>query len=472
MIVQPAADTPTTPGEAAGERLYSLEEALELAQTLHRSGHLEPARQIYAAVLAQRPDHPDTLHFLGILEHQRGDSEASIALIRRAIDAMPGEPGPWNNLGNVFVETGRLDEATAAYRHCLELAPEFTDALNNLGSVWCARGDWAESEACYRRALELRPDFVDSWNNLAKLMVAQRRIREGVTYACKAITLMPRDPDARKLLGMAYYTLGEIDKAGEVYREWLAEEPDNPIARHHLAACTGEAVPARASDDYVARTFDAFADSFDAKLERLSYRAPQLVAQALAAAGGEPAAALAVLDAGCGTGLCGPLLRAHARVLVGVDLSERMLGRARQRAVYDTLVQGELVGFLQAQAAVFDVIVSADTLCYFGELDGLARTAQAALRAGGCLLFTVEALAEDDDAPFRLHAHGRYAHAGAYVRNCLEAAGLHAVTLAPEVLRREGGLPVNGWLVAARKPGPASQGVGVAQTAAGRHTRP
>ena len=36
-----------------------------------------------------------------------------------------------------------------------------------------------------------------------------------------------------------------------------------------------------------------------------------------------------ILDAGCGTGLCGPLLRPLAARLVGVDLSEKMVELAR-----------------------------------------------------------------------------------------------------------------------------------------------
>jgi predicted TPR repeat methyltransferase len=48
------------------------------------------------------------------------------------------------------------------------------------------------------------------------------------------------------------------------------------------------------------------------------------------------------LDAGCGTGLCGPLLRPYASELTGVDLSAGMLDRARPRQVYDHLEKGEL----------------------------------------------------------------------------------------------------------------------------------
>ena len=89
----------------------------------------------------------------------------------------------------------------------------------------------------------------------------------------------------------------------EIFQEWLADDPDDPIARHMLAACSGRDVPARASDAFIEKTFDSFAASFDSKLAKLSYRAPQLVTEVLKRSDAAPSQSLDVLDAGCGTGL-------------------------------------------------------------------------------------------------------------------------------------------------------------------------
>ena len=206
------------------------------------------------------------------------------------------------------------------------------------------------------------------------------------------ITLRPKHPEARRLLALAHYTLGEVDKAIDIFDEWLREEPDDPIARHMLAACSGRDVPERASDAFIETTFDSFAASFDAKLASLAYRAPALVAEMLAHAGVDASRSLDVVDAGCGTGLCGPLVAPYARRLVGVDLSEAMLARARERNVYDELAKRELTAYLQDSPGSFDVIVSADTLVYFGALDAVTAAAANALRPGGVLVFTVEEL--------------------------------------------------------------------------------
>jgi len=255
---------------------------------------------------------------------------------------------------------------------------------------------------------------------------------------------------------MAYTTMGMKDEAIAVYERWLADEPGNPLAQFHLDACTGAHVPDRAPDEYVRRVFDSFARSFDAKLASLSYRAPEFVAGMLARLAGAPAKALDIVDAGCGTGLCGPLVAPHARRLDGVDLSEGMLAKARARGVYDELVAAELVAFLDARPARYDAVVSADTLCYFGALEAFAAAARAALRGAGLLVFTVEALSPGEGAPpFRLHEHGRYSHRLGYVEATLLGAGFELLGVESVVLRMEAGLPVDGLMIGARAREPA-----------------
>lgn len=441
----------TVPQEWPDE--LSVDNALQLAVQLHRAGNLDVAQTLYGRILEAAPDHPDALHFLGVLSHQRGDSEAALDHINRSIAIDPDQATRYNNLGNVLLEMGRLAEATAAYRESIARSPAHADAYNNLGAVLKAQERFAEADAAYEKAIELDPGHVDAHNNKGNLLSAQGRVKEAVAYYCKAITLMPKHAQAKKLLGIAYYTLGRIDAAAEVYRQWLADEPDNPIPKHLLAACSGKDVPPRAADEYVEQTFDSFADSFDAKLDRLSYRAPQLVAAALARVGGPPQKRFTALDAGCGTGLCGPLIAPFVRVLDGVDLSAQMLAKAAMRHAYNALIKGELTAYLRSKPAAYDLIVSADTVVYFGRLGEVLDAARCTLRDQGLLIFTVEAMTDEtaDGADYRINPHGRYSHRRAYLQRVLEASRLNALAIDRVVLRTEGGSPVQGFVVSCRK---------------------
>ncbi|PKO57492.1 MAG: hypothetical protein CVU25_07895 [Betaproteobacteria bacterium HGW-Betaproteobacteria-19] len=431
-----------------------VDDALAFATRLHRIGELDAAETVYRRVLEAVPDHPDALNFLGIARHQRGHTGEAIALMQRSLELQPDATGVWNNLGNILLDRGRFDDAAALYERCVELNPDDPVVHNNLGVLRRSQGRVVEAEAAYRRVLELDPKNIDAHNNLGNLLADIGRIEEAVRHYCESIALMPSNPDARKMLGYAYYMLGRFDEATAFYRAWVAEEPDNPTARHHLAACTGENVPERATDTYVESVFDSFADSFDAKLSALTYRAPQLVAEAVDQVYGKGGQALDILDAGCGTGLCGPLLAPHARSLVGIDLSAPMLSKARERKVYDQLIKAELTAFLEgAAASSHDLVVSADTLCYFGALDAVFAGVHHVLKAEGVLVFTVELLdaAENADCSYRLAPHGRYVHHPQYVVAALEAAGFGEISRTEAALRNEGGKPVPGLLFRARK---------------------
>jgi predicted TPR repeat methyltransferase len=318
-----------------------------------------------------------------------------------------------------------------------------------------AQGHVVEAEAAYRTAVRVNPQHSDAYTNLGILLKNQNRIHEAVTCFCKVITFRPKHPEARRLLALAHCTLGEVDEAVAVFEEWLKEEPNHPIALHMLAACSRVDVPARASNGFIEQTFDSFAGSFDAKLAKLFYRAPALVTEMLAQSGIQPAKNLDVLDAGCGTGLCGPLVAPYARRLVGVDLSAKMMAQAGGRGVYDELVKSELTEYLRRSSASFDVIVSADTLVYFGPLEDVTQAAAAALRPDGQLIFTVEE-ADEEEAPdgHAISLHGRYCHTRPYVERVLRQANLE-----PEIgsaqLRLEAGDPVRGLVVRGTKPADA-----------------
>jgi predicted TPR repeat methyltransferase len=430
-----------------------------LARTLHEAGKFDEAEQSYDRVLAAVPDHADALHFKGLAAHQRGDHARAITLIRAAI-AMDGQHFGWySNLGNVLLLDEQPDAAGEAYEQALRLAPERADVHNNLGVFLDERGRFEEAEATLRRALALAPDRAEIHANLGRVLLRLARNDEALACLKEALRLNTEQTTARPLLGMIYpqlgmlyRRLGRLDAAAQVYRDWLARDPGEPTALHHLAGCSGEAVPERAADAYVERTFNAFADTFDKTLAQLNYHGPAQVGEAVAQHLGEPRRALDVLDAGCGTGLCGPLIAPYARRLAGVDLSQRMLDKARRREVYDTLTKAELTAYLEDAAPdSCDLIVSADVLIYFGELGRCFQAAAKVLRPGGWLVFTVEALAGEDGAGFRLHAHGRYSHRESYLREMLAAAGLVVEGLEHVLLRAEAGEPVDGWVVSCRK---------------------
>lgn len=430
----------------------SLSDTLKLAMQLHQEGRLVEAEKLYRQILSTSSDQSDALHFLGILTHQTGRSDEALELIDKAISINPNHPDAHNNLGNVYKELGQHEEATAAYQACLSLDPYNANALSNLGTVLKEQERFEEAVASYERAIEINPQHADAYHNLGNALKKLSRIEEAFNAYRKAIALRPYDAAAYKSLGRMLYRERRNDEAVDVFEQWLELDPGNPTAQHMHAACSGKDVPGRASDAYVAEIFDTFAGSFDKVLERLEYHAPDLVLAAVAREVDQAKAELDILDAGCGTGLCGPLLRPYARQLVGVDLSQGMLDKAEGRVLYDELHVEELTQFMINRPQSYDLIISADTLCYFGTLEQVCQAAYSALRDNGRLIFTLEkVVAPKMDECFCLNPHGRYSHCQSYVQQVLQEANLNIISLTNDILRKEAGEPVEGIIVVAAK---------------------
>ncbi len=432
-------------------RELTLDEAVSVAILLQKNKQFLEAEKIYRHVFEMAPDHPRGLHYAGVLAHQQGRNKEALELIQRSVAFMPDQADWYSNLGIVFQSEQRLDRAVDSYRRAIAIDPSHANAHNNLGVLLRATGQPIEAEAAYREAIRLNPEHIDAYTNLGNLLNGLRRTEEAAACYCKVITLTPRHPEARKLLALAHCTLGEVGEATKILGEWLNEEPENPIAQHMLAACTGRDVPKRASNGFIETTFDSFAASFEAKLASLSYRAPALIVAMLEDCGLQPSQCLHVLDAGCGTGLCGALVAPFARRLVGVDLSDGMLAHAKDKNVYSALVKAELSEYLRESGDTFDMIVSADTLVYVGDLKDIIAAFARALRPNGIFVFTLEqAIGDCADAGYRLELHGRYSHALVYVEQLLAFSGLQSKIIEAE-LRMEAGAPVPGLVIRAVK---------------------
>jgi predicted TPR repeat methyltransferase len=292
-------------------------------------------------------------------------------------------------------------------------------------------------------------------------LIADRRFEWARDLAAKgdlaaAADLLTQALELVPAYASAWFALGELrdklgDRAGAVTAFRKAIETD-PLDRHGAALhlVRASAAPAGAMPEgYVRALFDSYAPAFDAALtDGLSYRAPELVLRAVQAASPHKRFRSA-LDLGCGTGLGGAAFRPYCDFLAGVDLSPAMLAQARAKALYDSLIESDVLAFLAAQAPIktkYDLILAADVFMYLGDLTPVLKAAAAVLALSALIAFSVET--HDGDG-IMLRDTLRYAHGAAHVREALAAAGLTLVSLDSAATRTEKGVPVPGLIVVA-----------------------
>lgn len=445
------------------ERAIALDAAqpgfhLNLGNALRAVGRLDEAVAVYRRALALDERMAPAHNNLGNVLRDRGSLPEAAAAYQRALELDPGFFAAAANLAHVLAKQPGLARADvlAAHDRGLALAeaarlrsPDVANLHNARGNLLQADGRIEDAIASYRRAVAIDPGFAEAHLNLGRALTRNLRIEDSIEPLRRALELRPTDLSIYKVLVLALRRLRRNDEAAAVYQAWHAQDPMDPVAAHMANMRGREAPPERATDDYVQREFDDFAEQFDEVLvDKLGYQAPALVASALERCGIAARRELDVLDAGCGTGLCVGCLRPLARRLVGVDLSGKMLDKARERGGYDELVEAELTAYLESHPRAFDVVVAADVLLYFGRLERVVQALASSLRPGGALVFTVEA-GENEERDWELNDGGRYVHHAAYLRRVLKAAGLYVHELVNERLRFELGAEVRGWIVTA-----------------------
>jgi len=290
-------------------------------------------------------------------------------------------------------------------------------------------------------------DLAAAYRRLATACRRHGKFAHAVAAYRQALALDPDDVQTRRGLAACLASNGEIEEAAQILREAIARLGSSAALEYELAALTGAQSPAAAPRSYVAAAFDSYAARYDGHVvDQLKYRVPQLLHDAVAAVA--RAGARDILDLGCGTGLCGAAFKPLARSLAGVDLSPRMIERARRRGIYDRLVVDELGAMLAGEREAFDLVLAADVLVYLGALGDLFGGVARALRPAGLFAFSVEAHNGDG---FILRPSRRYAHALTYLEEVAAASGLAVVRVTTETLRLQRGANVRGHVAVLRR---------------------
>ena len=121
-----------------------------------------------------------------------------------------------------------------------------------------------------------------------------------------------------------------------------------------------------------------------------------------------------------------------------------MMAEALKTSHYNELHVADITPWLQSQGDNYDLILAADVLEYFGDLNDLFAATRRRLNDNSRFAFSVEA---SESPEYTLTVSGRYAHHADYIAECATKSGLKIDSLSRETLRLEYAKPVSGLIV-------------------------
>ena len=428
---------------------------VEIAERHVRDGRLDEAEAMNREAIAHDPSHHIAHNNLGNILRHTGRLPEALRHFARAFELNPADAVVAHNLAMVLAEQFRFAEAVPFHRAAAALSPASADVRSALGFSLAQLAAYDEAELHYREALKIDPLHFHARINLGLACVEQGKPAQALEQARFLAFAETMVGFPHKAYGILLARAGRAESARACFERHLASHPADADEIAMLLATVGGALPARATNRQIFDLYAMQAERWDnGAAGGGGYQGHRLVAAVLAELNADRVDA--AIDAGCGTGLVGELLRPRIRHLVGVDMSEPMLAQARQKRIYDSLHCGDLLEFLAAHPQGCDAIVSAATLIHFGELAPVFTAVARALRPQGLFVFTVFPNDDDPSAVAMGTLNGQaqggcFRHGADYITRTAAACGLAVALDRREVHEYARKAAVPGLVVALRK---------------------
>lgn len=413
--------------------------------TLRMMGKYNEALTAMATAVDLSPQTEKYWNGIGIIYENLGQNNEALDAYNHAIAINPLYPDPFANKANIEVKNKDFFKAEDDFKHAVKLDPKFDSAFHNLGTLLMNMDRLEEALECFRKAFIINPNSAKTCFNLANIVRQSGEYGEAIGLYFNTLRLDPNLEEAHIMIAESLHQLYTIDAdtAVKLTHKWKTWFPNNAIA-NHICNAFDKISPEESSPEYIKNLFDNFAENFEKTLSKLDYKVPELIKNHL-----PQKTNLKVLDAGCGTGWLAPILKPISNVLDGIDLSEKMIEKAKEKNAYSNLITTDIISYLSENKSTYDLVCLADVVCYYGQTASLFNSIFNSLTDEGSILFTIEKNSSDDD--YLLDTTGRYKHNPNSILNLLKDIGFEKIENIETILRKENNKDVIGCLIKAQK---------------------
>jgi tetratricopeptide (TPR) repeat protein len=206
--------------------------ALGIAQI--GTGQLQQAVENLQAALAQHPNDPDLLYYLG---------RASGLLSKQSIDTLqagyPDSARAHQALAENYFVLRQMPQAEKEFLEALRLRPDTPELHLELGLVYAGSAQWPKAEEQFRAQTKLQPGNAEGAYRLGAALLQQGKASEARIALQRADHLQPEMPETLYSLGKAAALAGDSAAAEKAWRKLLSIEKDSSLAAQTHFALAG-----------------------------------------------------------------------------------------------------------------------------------------------------------------------------------------------------------------------------------------
>ncbi len=366
-----------------------------------------------------------------------------------------------NLIAQIFLKQENFEKSEQYFLQALSRNPKGIDALLNLGQL-------QKEERYFKKALSLYPQSFEAHILYADFLYQDKRNVEALEEYRKAVLISPDNPALSNNIALILKDQGDYqgaldllmdaflknphddkiainisetlillyqnnaDEALKIAKLWQQNAQDNIFANKLLASFEHKST--EDTVEYAQKLFDEFAQTYEQRMQEINYNIFNKIKELNINFN------VKVLDLGCGTGLAAKALKTSNSSWTGVDISEKMLQKAKEKNIYQTLHHANIFQFIKENKLNYNIILLLDVIEYTKETYNIFKYLYPAR-----LILSFET-AHDNIETFEISEQGRYKHNPHYVESQLKKAGYKNIKQYPLILRQECGQPLKGFL--------------------------
>ena len=395
----------------------------------------------YKQAIKLNSDYYEAHNNMGITLGKNEQNKEAEKILKKVIQINPELVDGYISLGAILTKLQKYEEAEKIIKMVIQINPELADGYISLGTILTNLQKYEEAKKVLRKSIRLYPKNSDSYFYLGVLYSKINISKFAVRYFTKALKFDPKNAEIYYNLGINLTKVGLLKKAARNFNMCLKIDSSHQTASHLYNSLLGFTTKS-APKEYITSLFDYYAKNFEKSLvHNLNYNIPREIKNLLINNSFKSLGT--ILDLGCGTGLVGLEFKKHCNYIEGVDLSTYMIEEAKQKKIYNKLIQTEIIDYLKTHTLNFDYFLAADVFIYVGDLHEVFRLIKKRNKKSGHLVFSTEHNIKNS---YILEKTGRYSHSKNYIKSLCEKFNFTIINFKKTKIRKEKNKYIEGAL--------------------------